>query len=338
MAPMYEVDPTKSSRFPPEIENLIFVWSARSKPGFAPTLSAVCKRVQTWVEAVIYESLYIVHAGTIDDVPDAFEPEQARDSRIFPTLLSRPAEFFAANVYNLCILPDVSCTLREVALLKCTSIRHLALFEEGEGHHIIDESGVLVGISFTTVVSLNTTKNILEEMMDLKIELPNVAFLAIRCAAFDEQIVPSLDWLPAVKTVQLYLQKPYEARWEKDVAKVLATTPQLQELWLDLWTIYYEVETYVDRHGIPSGVTIYVRNVHAHYHYIWEWRARIAGYMTIPRESLDCDKGGTRRSKGIVDCECSCWDPDEYEEDGNPHDTSPSPESDSNPESESDTE
>ncbi|KAG6822531.1 hypothetical protein H0H92_013510, partial [Tricholoma furcatifolium] len=221
---MREIGLSKPPSFPPEIENLIFVWTARSNPGFAPTLSVVCRRVQTWVEAVIYESLYIVHAGTIDDVPDAFEPEQARDSHIFPTLLSRPAEFFAANVHNLCILPDVSCNLREVALLKCTSIRHLALFEEGEGHHIIDESGVLVGTSSTTVVSLNTTKNILEEMMDLKIELPNVTFLAIRCATCDEQIVPSLDWLPAVKAVQLYLQNPYTTKWERDVTKVLAST------------------------------------------------------------------------------------------------------------------
>ncbi|KAG6808790.1 hypothetical protein H0H92_002880 [Tricholoma furcatifolium] len=243
---MREIDPTKPPRFPPEIEHLIFVESARSKPGFAPTLSIVCKRVQTWVEAVIYESLYIVHSGNPDDIPDKFEPGQARDSRIFPTLLSRPAEFFAANVYNLCMLPDVSCTLREVALSKCTSVRHLAIFEDGESALILDKNWVLVGVSFTTVVSLNTTKSTLREMMELEIKLPNVTFLAIRRSFDEEDVVPSLDWLPAVKTVEVYLRKPHGAQWQADITKILATTPQLRELWLDLWGIYHEVEEYVD--------------------------------------------------------------------------------------------
>ncbi|KAG6822609.1 hypothetical protein H0H92_013192, partial [Tricholoma furcatifolium] len=253
---IYEVDPTKPprnvSRLPPEIENLIFVWSARTSPGFAPTLSLVCKRVQTCVEAVIYESLYIVPAGGPEDIPNAFQPEQARDSRIFPTLLSRPAEFFAANVHNLCILPEVSCSLREVALSKCTSIRHLAVFQYRKCDKILDQSGVLAGISFTTIVSLSTTQNILEEMMELKIELPNVRFLAIRCSPYDERILPPSHWLPEVKTVQLYLRRPRGTKWERDITQILATTAQLQELWLVLDTLYHEVENYVDRHDIPK--------------------------------------------------------------------------------------
>ncbi|KAG6839172.1 hypothetical protein C0991_005218, partial [Blastosporella zonata] len=262
-----------------------------------------------YVEAIIYESLYIIPA----DYRWRYDPAQAREARILPTLRSRSAEFFAANVRNLCICPDVTITFRRIALLKCTSVRHLGLYENktlfavhGTG------SGSVLPTSFT-LSSLFTTKKALLEMMNLGIQLPNLSFLGIH--GDKEQEMPSLDWLPELKTVELEFDRPsVEIVWKRNAVEVLATTPQLQELWINIRPDSIdEVEECIDEHRIPSHVTVYFRNADVHEDYISEWRARIGGCCSYKYSSLD--SGDPRPSRRVEYCACSCWDKDEESDD-----------------------
>ncbi|KAG6809223.1 hypothetical protein H0H92_001101 [Tricholoma furcatifolium] len=291
--------------FPPEIEKLCFELAARASPAFAPTLSVVCQRVQAWVECIIYETLYVI--PTVYRY--RYDPAQVWEKHILPTFQSRPAEFFAANVRNLCIFPDVSITFRRVALSKCTSVRHLGLYEDKT---LFNVHGIGSGSAFATSVTLSslfTTKKALSEMISLGIELPNLSFLGLH--GDKEQFMPSLDWLPELKTVELEFDRPsIDIVWENNAVEVLANTPQLQELWINIKPDSIgDVEESIDEDLIPSHVTVYIRNADVHENLVSEWRARIGGRCSYKHSVLDSD--GQRPSKRVEYCACSCWDIEE---------------------------
>ncbi|KAG6823123.1 hypothetical protein H0H92_011310, partial [Tricholoma furcatifolium] len=239
-----------------------------------------------------------------------YDPAQAREARILPTFHSRPAEFFAANVRNLCICADVSFAFRRIALLKCT-FRHLGLYDYVSNLH----SGFAFATA-STLSSLVTTKDALSQMMILRIRLPSLSFLGVH-GDMMEPLMPSLDWLSELKTVELEFDNPLiDIVWENNAVQVLATTLQLQELWINIQPdrdSFSEVDTAIDADQIPDRVTVYIRNANVHEDFISEWRARIGGRFSYKHSSLGSDD--SRPSKKVEYCARSCWDIDEEDDD-----------------------
>ncbi|KAG6812531.1 hypothetical protein H0H92_002422 [Tricholoma furcatifolium] len=250
---------------PLEIEDAIFELTARIYPTFAPTLSIVSKRVQERVE----EPPGYVHG-----------PDMAYAKRILPTLESRPAEFFAKAVRNLFIAENVPLPIRELALSKCTGVRHLAILEHSEPIF----GGKLMTSTPSVLSSLYVAQSILTEVATQGIEFPNVTFLGI--LFFPEERVPSLHWLPALRTVHISLQcfgaDKTNDPWQWDLSTILSTTAQLETFWIDVHWYYAHkaksVQNYIHEKDIGSHVEIrirYCKHQLSPFAFLWRWRRRI---------------------------------------------------------------
>ncbi|KAJ7049938.1 hypothetical protein C8F01DRAFT_1001456 [Mycena amicta] len=117
---------------PYELEREIFELTARAYPEFAPQLALVCKYVQTWVEAVIYETIVV-------GAPN-------RTQRLFlNTVAVRPPSFFGRTVRNLHIATGLSAHHAHRLLTICTSLSSLTcwsplLISPNELYALLDRS------------------------------------------------------------------------------------------------------------------------------------------------------------------------------------------------------
>ncbi|KAF7357923.1 hypothetical protein MVEN_00838700 [Mycena venus] len=97
---------------PYELEREIFELTARAHPEYAPQLALVAGYVQTWIEAVIYET--IVLGGRC--------PKQ---DLFWRTFSSRPSDFFSKNIRNLYLASGVSHDRARSIISVCTSLSTL---------------------------------------------------------------------------------------------------------------------------------------------------------------------------------------------------------------------
>ncbi|KIM45563.1 hypothetical protein M413DRAFT_442235 [Hebeloma cylindrosporum] len=103
----------RSLVLPFELEREILELAARAFPGFAVTLSTLCKYVQEWMEALIYETVVV-------ELP--FETK-----RLFlRTFHERPASFFTSHVKRLYILNSMSYQEAQDLLSACTGVIDVA--------------------------------------------------------------------------------------------------------------------------------------------------------------------------------------------------------------------
>ncbi|KAG6812516.1 hypothetical protein H0H92_002407 [Tricholoma furcatifolium] len=273
---------------PVEIEELIFEWAAWMHRRYAPTLSIFSKYVQERVERIIYETLVI-------DVSGFPSPAVAHASNIFSTLSSRPEKFFAMIVKNLFITDDVPLHVKEVAISKCTGVLHLVYLDDPltGGGRLISTSSVLS--------SLYISQNLIPEVLvpARGIEFPNLLLLGI----FDmgpPEPVPSLHWLPALKTVHVDIDRSpalprMEDQWKHDLSTILPTTPHLRVLWIDI--LLPDSATYVQQFinglNINNDVEIGIRYAHHHwgmFNFMFRWWEIIWGHAS------DC-----KPSKNLLD-------------------------------------
>jgi len=219
----------------PEIEDGIFERAACMFPGYAPTLSVVSKRVQTRVEYIMYRTL------AVESVQERYlrgEPGRAAAERIAPTLQARPVEFFATRVLNVCITTTVPDEIVKQILAKCTGIQHLALWRQQ-----MDPDDALVLPLSSTLRTLFTNRQVLSWMADSNVVFPHVTYLSL---PYPGRIpVPTLEWLPALTTVQLDLEKAplVDNRWVEDVKTVLSTASQLRSLLLNAHRACLDIAT-----------------------------------------------------------------------------------------------
>ncbi|KAF7315934.1 hypothetical protein MIND_00110200 [Mycena indigotica] len=94
---------------PYELEREIFELTARAFPEFAPQLTLVCKYVQAWVEAVIYETIVL----------------SFKHDRFLDTFSARPPSFFARTTRHLHIATGISHSQARKLLETCTSLTSL---------------------------------------------------------------------------------------------------------------------------------------------------------------------------------------------------------------------
>ncbi|KAF7376663.1 hypothetical protein MSAN_00083100 [Mycena sanguinolenta] len=97
---------------PYELEREIFEVSARAHPKYAPQLALVSRYVQTWVEAVIYETIVL---GGRSKKQDLF----------WDTFSSRPPAFFSKNVRNLHLTSGISYTRARDIISVCPNLSSL---------------------------------------------------------------------------------------------------------------------------------------------------------------------------------------------------------------------
>ncbi|KAJ7502512.1 hypothetical protein B0H11DRAFT_1988849 [Mycena galericulata] len=97
---------------PYELEREIFELTAYAHPKCAPQLALVARYVQTWIEAVIYETIVL---GGRSNKPDLF----------WRTFSSRPAAFFAKNVRALHLTTGVSYSSARKIITVCTNLSSL---------------------------------------------------------------------------------------------------------------------------------------------------------------------------------------------------------------------
>ncbi|KAJ7213044.1 hypothetical protein GGX14DRAFT_361079 [Mycena pura] len=102
---------------PYELEREIFELTAHAHPGFAPQLALVCRYVQTWVEAVIYETIVLGQ-------PDA------KQTLFWCTFAARPPAFFAKNIRALHLATGVSYPRARALLTVCTDLVALTWWVE----------------------------------------------------------------------------------------------------------------------------------------------------------------------------------------------------------------
>ncbi|CAA7260713.1 unnamed protein product [Cyclocybe aegerita] len=109
-----------SSKIPPvvlpyDLEKVILELTARTYPEQAPKLSRVCRYVQEWIEAIIYETVVL-------DYPPL------RTELFMRTLRQRPAIFFERNVKHLHLTSFVDLRdAREIATV-CTGTKTLVIW------------------------------------------------------------------------------------------------------------------------------------------------------------------------------------------------------------------
>ncbi|KAG7442647.1 uncharacterized protein BT62DRAFT_996567 [Guyanagaster necrorhizus] len=103
---------SKIPELPTELEREIFELTATLYPGSAYQLTTVSKRVQIWMEILIYQTVVL-----------AFP--KSRTNLFLRTVDSRPASFFAGHVKNL-YLPFVSYPDAQKVLSVCTGATNLA--------------------------------------------------------------------------------------------------------------------------------------------------------------------------------------------------------------------
>ncbi|RDB15905.1 hypothetical protein Hypma_003561 [Hypsizygus marmoreus] len=103
-----EIDPI----FPPELERYIFELAAGDDIGMALELTLVSKRLQLWMESIIY---YTVTLSSINVC-----------SLFLRAVDSRPASFFATNVKSLCIPGDIPLKDAMRIITVCQGVVNLA--------------------------------------------------------------------------------------------------------------------------------------------------------------------------------------------------------------------
>ncbi|KAJ7213079.1 hypothetical protein GGX14DRAFT_696956 [Mycena pura] len=97
---------------PYELERDIFELTARAHPGSAPQLALVCGYVQTWVEAVMYETIVLGQPS-------------AKQTLFWRTFAARPPAFFAKNIRALHLATGVSDPRVGALLAVCTDLAAL---------------------------------------------------------------------------------------------------------------------------------------------------------------------------------------------------------------------
>ncbi|KAJ8454945.1 hypothetical protein ONZ45_g19108 [Pleurotus djamor] len=99
-------------QLPFELERDIFEWAALAFPSEAPKLCLVARRVQEWLEPVIYRVIVLDY------------PFKGVD--LFMRAISmKPQAFFHKNVKTLCLTASVSFHYAEKALAVCTGVQNL---------------------------------------------------------------------------------------------------------------------------------------------------------------------------------------------------------------------
>ncbi|KAJ7782528.1 hypothetical protein DFH07DRAFT_325234 [Mycena maculata] len=97
---------------PYELEREIFEFAAYAYPKYAPQLALVTSYVQTWVEAVIYETIVL---GATSRKQELF----------WRTFSSRPAAFFSKNIRVLHLATGISYTQARKIITICTNLYSL---------------------------------------------------------------------------------------------------------------------------------------------------------------------------------------------------------------------
>ncbi|KAF7305780.1 hypothetical protein HMN09_00731700 [Mycena chlorophos] len=126
---------------PFDIERDIFELTARAFPGFAPQLALVCKYVQAWVEAVMYETVVL----------GAARPWTHQKS-LLDTLALRPPTFFGRTIQHLHLSTGSSDAYAQLLLLgACTNLTSLTCWSTTlhppELHSILAQSPFLRRLS-----------------------------------------------------------------------------------------------------------------------------------------------------------------------------------------------
>ncbi|KAH0580982.1 hypothetical protein H2248_012133 [Termitomyces sp. 'cryptogamus'] len=215
---------------PPEIEDQIFECAARVHPKHAPALSVISKRIQICVEKVIYERIHFFPSPFYLPWPRPAEVATMESFR--PTLHQRPAQFFATHVRSVLFQSNVLYTSAKHVLEKCTGLENL-LFLMTPRHPDVPDASPLIFPSAHTLQSLFATRVVLKDMASSGIVFPKLRYLYIDVWPYETR-VPTLEWLPALHTVDLYLynEPGFDDSWENDAKTVLSTTQNLQVLGL----------------------------------------------------------------------------------------------------------
>ncbi|TFK70968.1 hypothetical protein BDN72DRAFT_958464 [Pluteus cervinus] len=105
---------------PPELEREIFITVARQYRWFAPTIILLCRKTQTWIEPILYESVVLSSAKRL--------------SRFRACLDQRPPEFFAKHVKRLCLPRIVPAIEASYIISRCSGVIDLACWFVGYRH------------------------------------------------------------------------------------------------------------------------------------------------------------------------------------------------------------
>ncbi|KNZ72431.1 hypothetical protein J132_03397, partial [Termitomyces sp. J132] len=97
---------------PPELEQSIFELTARAYPGNAYTFALVSRRIQVWMEAILYETVTL--------------SSQKVCKSFLHAIKRRPRSFFTANVKSLCIPGDIELDHALSILTVCQGVINLA--------------------------------------------------------------------------------------------------------------------------------------------------------------------------------------------------------------------
>ncbi|KAF8067982.1 hypothetical protein FPV67DRAFT_1167878 [Lyophyllum atratum] len=211
-----------------EIEDVIFEWATHMFPPDAASFSVVSKRLQRRVEAIMYETIVFISYNEIFRLRNMTYVE-----RFEVALHSRPAEFFAAHVRNVCITNSVPKEIATLILSKCTGIRNLAIWQHRNPVKLDPVEAISPFAS--TLSSLSAGRYTLRRLAESGYVFPNLKFVAVGIHPLSMDL-PTMEWLPALRTLRMRLgQQPFDDdMWTQDVKIVISTAPQLQALLLDV--------------------------------------------------------------------------------------------------------
>ncbi|KAJ3554382.1 hypothetical protein NP233_g12432 [Leucocoprinus birnbaumii] len=109
-------------KLPEKIQRRVFEWAFHFEPTIGPALARVCRKVNKWIEPLIYEYIVI----------DRFERTSSRPDRLWRTFSdsSKTKDFFEERVEGILVNGMVDPVVTDL-LSVCTNIRSLACYAQG---------------------------------------------------------------------------------------------------------------------------------------------------------------------------------------------------------------
>ncbi|KAE9407556.1 hypothetical protein BT96DRAFT_106505 [Gymnopus androsaceus JB14] len=261
---------------PTEIENYIFLWTARLwiqlkyLKGISG-LTIVSKRVQSIVEPVLYET--VVHQNN-EEGQCSREPVAAYISPFRVALDSRPAAFFHRQVKDLYIC-GATCEKFALHMMEtCTGVENL-FFQRWIEH---DHASAVPLITQLPLHSLSVHIMLFKSISQAGVQesqsiFPNLKYLSLPLDWDYDGDLPNFAWLPALTHLRLEPHRYREKEVKGDIKKLLFTLKTLEMLviCIESWTVNSERTHGLKRKWMKLDPRVRVED-RSSYSYFGDWK------------------------------------------------------------------
>ncbi|KAJ7158423.1 hypothetical protein C8R46DRAFT_392019 [Mycena filopes] len=208
--------PMSSRKLPNELERVIFLDAAASRPASIPALILVAWRVKHWVEPLLYHIVCLNRTSS----PIEGYPRFTIDAML-RAIERKPASFFHDNVQHLCINSG-SFTQQATILAACTGVTNLCIPNYGAEDHL-DALDAMAPrrLMFSHDLSVSFAHSMFR----------NITHLSVEDVASTRNWAPDLHLIPNLTHFSFYLDNI-----SRELGPPIAACPRLQCIVMHCYT------------------------------------------------------------------------------------------------------